>query len=85
MEKKLNLLTIGIGLLPCIYALYVLVFRLKGKDEKFVKLQPMKEKFGVTAGSIIHYVGYVVMPLIVGISIVIFGLQGMSIIDWLKI
>ncbi len=45
----------------------------------------MKEKFGVTAGSIIHYVGYVVMPLIAGISIIILGLQGMSILDWLKV
>lgn len=46
----MNILTIGIGLLPCIYALFILRARLKGFDKYYSKLEPMRKKFGETPG-----------------------------------
>ena len=77
----MNLLTIAIGLLPCAYAFYVLTLRLQRKDEKFKKLGPMKRKFGDKAGSIIHYVGYFLIPLIIGIVIIVSGIAGLDIVE----
>ena len=77
----MNLTTVAIGLLPCAYAFFVLTLRLKGKDDKFRKLGPMKERFGEKTGSMIHYIGYVAVPFICGIIVICAGFAGFSIID----
>ena len=77
----MNLITVAIGLLPCAYAVFVLILRLQGKDEKFRKLGPMKERFGEKAGSIIHYIGYVAVPFICGIIVIYAGFAGLNILD----
>ncbi|MDC7241810.1 MAG: hypothetical protein PQJ50_15765 [Spirochaetales bacterium] len=79
----MNLLTMAVGLLPCAYALYVLVLRVQGKDERFRKLGPIKEKFGEKTGSIIHLLAYGALPFIFGISVIAAGVAGLSITDFI--
>ena len=74
----MNALTVGIGALACGYAVFVLVMRLAGKDDKFRKLGPMREFWGPRLGSGIHYFGYVLVPLAVGAWLITHGLRGGS-------
>ncbi len=78
----MDLITIGIGLLPVAYGLYVLVLRLQGKNAKLKKLEPMKKFWGKTLGPLIHIVAYVIAPLIVGVAIIIAGVNGTSIMQF---
>lgn len=45
---------------------------------KFGKLQAMKQKFGDTAGTVIHTIAYSVVPIIAGIIFIIQGSRGLS-------
>lgn len=36
-----------VGTFPCIYAVWVLIARLQGQDDKFRKLAPMKQFWGL--------------------------------------
>lgn len=79
----MNLITMGIGLLPCTYGIFVLILRLKGQDGNFKKLAAMKEKWGERTGSIIHYITYVAVPFIFGVVIIYSGYAGLSLADFL--
>lgn len=68
----------GIGLLPCSYAISVLILRLQGKNGNFRKLSPMKQKDGNKAGSGILYFGYVFVPRAVGLFIFYSGIKGLD-------
>ena len=74
----MNYITMGVGAAPIIYAAIVLVMRLMGKNEKFHKLGPMKEKFGDQRGSMVHYFSYVFLPFSIGLMLVLMGLSGYS-------
>lgn len=58
-------LNVLIGLFCLGFGLYTLVAR-QVAPHKFAKLGPMKEKFGKKGGFIVHFVGYTLMPLILG-------------------
>jgi hypothetical protein len=75
----MNTITITIGFVIVAYAVTVFILRLKGKENFFKKLSHMKEKFGDKTGSIIHYVSYVLIPLIFGLIIIYSGCKGVSI------
>lgn len=75
----MNPLTLALGVLSCCYGGYVLTLRLRGHDEKFRKLGPMREFWGPKLGSGIHYFGYAVMPLIFGLALIWAGYQGIGI------
>jgi hypothetical protein len=47
--------------------------------QQFWKIDPMKRAYGPRAGVIIHVIGYTIVPIIVGIVLIIRGLQGGSI------
>jgi len=79
----MNPITAIVGVLLCSYGVWVLTLRLQGKDEKFRKLGPMKEFWGASLGSAIHYFGYVVLPLALGISLVVMGLKGIDLLAFL--
>ena len=83
MRRTMDLIAIAIGLLPCAYAVYVLTMRLRGKNEVFKKLAPMKEKYGERTGSTIHYIAYAGVPFVVGVSIIVSGVLGFRILDWI--
>lgn len=78
---KMNFVTIGIGLLPCAYAIYVLILRIKGKNDLFRKLGPMKKTFGNKLGSAIHYFGYVIVPMGFGVFVIYLGMKGLNLAD----
>lgn len=80
----MNYTSLTIGAVITLYGVYVLYLRLTDQNEKFWKLQPMKDFCGSRLGSLIHYFGYVVVPIGIGIgiSIILFGLNDLSIIDW---
>lgn len=60
-----------------LYALIVFGLRIGGKNHAFRKLGPMKQAYGPRLGSVIHYAGYVLLPLLVGLWLVAaaFGLD----------
>lgn len=70
-----------VGTFPCIYAVWVLIARLQGQDDKFRKLAPMKQFWGPQLGSAVHYLGYVVVPFLVGIGIIFAGFRGVSLLE----
>jgi len=43
--------------------------------EKFEKLQAMKEFYGAKRGTIIHVIGYTVLPIIFGIVFLVAGIR----------
>jgi hypothetical protein len=79
----MNLATLAAGLLICAYALWALALRLQGKDARFRKLGPMRQFWGPRLGSAIHYLGYVIAPLSVGMGVVIAGLKGINLLSLL--
>jgi hypothetical protein len=75
----MNPYSLVVGIAACAYAAFVLVMRLRGRDDKFRKLGPMREFWGPRLGSAIHYVGYVVIPLVFGIFLIVAGLRGKNV------
>lgn len=73
----MNVGTIAIGLLAIVYGLYTLVLRKKA-PEKFGKLVAMQRAWGEKPGLILHWVGYTLVPILVGISFVVTGMHGGS-------
>ncbi len=80
----MNLITIIIGLVFCGYGIMVIRLRLLGKDEKFKKLGPMRKVYGEKAGSIIHYIGYGIIPFLFGVWIIIAGSRGTEVFNIFK-
>ena len=72
----MNPLSLLVGVASCAYALFVLVMRLRGRDDMFRKLGPMRNFWGPRLGSVIHYVGYVIVPLGFGILLIWAGSHG---------
>ncbi len=80
----MNLITIIVGLIFSGYGILVFVLRLQGKDGKFKKLEPMRKAYGEKAGSVIHYIGYGLIPLVFGVWIIIAGCRGIYVFDLFK-
>ncbi len=73
----MNLVTVLVGAVAIAYGAYTAWAR-RTKPEQFKKLEPMKQFWGEKAGLAIHIVGYTVVPIVVGIVLVLRGLQGGS-------
>lgn len=71
----MNWITIVVGLAAFLYGVYTLITRIKA-PEKFGKLEAMKKFWGERVGLAVHFVGYTLVPLSVGISFVIAGIKG---------
>ncbi len=54
-----------IGSFMLLYGIFSVYLRF-AHPEKFGKLGPMKERFGERVGTIIHVVGYTLVPLVCG-------------------
>lgn len=80
----MNLITIIIGLIFSGYGILVFGLRLCGHDGKFKKLGPMRKIYGAKLGSLIHYIGYGLVPLIFGVWIIIAGSRGVYVFDLFK-
>lgn len=73
----MNITTVFIGVAAILFGLYTAFLRAK-QPEKLGKLQAMKERFGATAGNLIHLVAYTLVPLVAGAVFVFYGLQGVA-------
>jgi len=71
----MNWITISIGVFAVGFGIYSTFVRLTN-PQKFGKLEAMKQKFGATAGTVIHTVAYSVVPIIAGIMFIIQGIRG---------
>lgn len=74
----MNYITLVIGILAFVYGVFSIFIRMKNPS-KFAKLDAMKKFWGEKAGTAIHFIGYTVVPIIVGIVFIVLGLQGKSI------
>lgn len=63
-----------LGIAAVGYGLFTIYLRLTGPT-KLGKLEAMKKQWGDTAGTAIHWIGYTVMPLLVGSVLIFNGLQ----------
>ena len=70
-------ITTGIGALALAYGIFSGIMRFV-KPGMFKKLEPMKQRFGATAGSLIHFVFYVIVPVVAGVVFIAAGLSGES-------
>ena len=79
----MDIVTVIVGFLICLYGLYTLIMRIKRPD-KFGKLKAMKEKFGEGKGNVIHIVAYTVVPIVLGAIVIFSGFNGLSLIDIIR-
>jgi len=79
----MNPITVGLGALIVAYGCYTAYARVKAPHQ-FHKLDAMKKFWGESAGVAIHFVGYTVVPIMVGVAMIIAGMNGLSIIDVMK-
>ena len=79
----MDLVTISMGLVICLYGVYTLVMRTKS-PEKFSRLTAMKAKYGDSSGTAAHILAFTVLPIVVGIILSFAGLFGLSLLGFLK-
>ena len=68
---NINLL---LGVAAILYGLYTAFVRAR-TPEKFAKLDAMKKQWGERAGTVVHTVGYTVVPIVVGVVLVVSALR----------
>lgn len=73
---QIDWISILFGVLALVYGIYNLINRQK-KPETFKKLIAMKKIFGDNAGSIIHFVAYGILPIVLSVMMFMkaFGIQ----------
>ncbi len=73
----INSTTIIIGALAIAYGIFTAVMRVV-KPTLFKKLEPMKQRWGEKMGNVIHFTGYVVIPVVAGVALILAGTKGAS-------
>jgi hypothetical protein len=73
----MNPVTVVLGVAAVAYGGYTAWAR-QAKPEQFQKLDAMKEQWGDTGGYAVHVIGYTVVPILVGVGLVVSGLNGGS-------
>ncbi len=76
----MNTPTIVIGAAATLFGLSTIILR-HTHPHWFKKLAAMKETWGATPGYVVHFIGYSLVPLAFGITMIITGLNGGSIFD----
>ncbi len=71
--------TAGLGVLGLGFGGYTSLLRVIN-PAKLGKLEPMRQKFGHTAGTAIHLVAYSVAPTLFGVVMLVAGIRGASIL-----
>jgi hypothetical protein len=78
MEKKMNIITLALGIIFFGFGVFSIILRIKS-PEKFGKLEAMKNKFGDRGGIVIHIIFYSVLPILAGIVFIVCGILGIRI------
>ena len=76
----MNTTTVLIGGVIIAYGIFSGILRIV-KPSIFKKLEPMKQRWGNKAGSMIHFTGYVVVPVAVGVVFIVSGMNGLNIFE----
>ena len=63
-----------IGVFFLVVGIVFLIGRIFKIEKMFGKLEKMKEFWGPTRGSIIHFIVYVILPIVVGIIFIVTSL-----------
>ncbi len=71
--------TMGVGVFGLAFGSYTSLLRFIN-PVKLGKLEPMRQKFGFTAGTAIHLVACSVAPIIAGAVMLSAGIRGVSIL-----
>ena len=75
----MELITIGIGIVVLWFGLFTSMLRQKS-PEKLKTLEPMKQKFGDKPGQFLHILAYSIIPIILGVYLLLSGLNGIAFI-----
>ena len=68
-----------IGILALLYGLYTIYLRVRKDSKAWSKLEKMKEFYGEKIGTIIHFISYTVVPIVIGImGIAAYSMQGVT-------
>ncbi len=68
-EQIFGVIAVAIGLLDLVgYIAYFTGIKL---PVSFWKLKPMQERWGKIPGTILHFFGYVILPIVFGISLLL--------------
>jgi hypothetical protein len=62
------------------YGLFTAIWRVK-HPEKFTKLEPMKRFWGERGGLVVHFIGYTIVPVVIGIRLIVAGVRGFSLFE----
>ena len=66
-----------LGILALAFGLFTLVLRFVAPGSKlFSKIDAIKERFGDTAGTAIHWFAYTIVPLVLGILLILSSQAG---------
>lgn len=76
----MNGVTVGLGILIAGLGIFSIYARVK-MPHLFRKLEAMKQAWGNRAGLLIHFTAYTIVPIGIGITLVVWGMRGVSIID----
>ncbi len=71
----MNYVTTALGVFAVGYGIYTAILR-KKDPSKFIKLEAMKKVYGEKRGTLIHVVGYSVIPIVIGTFFIILGISG---------
>jgi hypothetical protein len=73
----LDLITLGIGVLAIGFGLYSAFLRATN-PAKLGKLAPMQKAMGNTAGALVHFAAYSLVPIAFGVLTILRGMRGES-------
>ena len=72
-DAIMDWVTLGSGLVLCVYGFYTMVMRTK-RPEKLFRLKAMMGRYGDINGTAVHIVAFTVLPVILGILMSFRGL-----------
>lgn len=79
----MNPSAIFIGIMLITYGVYVFVLRLR-YPKKLRKLAAMQTFWGETLGAGMHTISYIVVPIILGITVVMGGMNGHHFLEMMR-
>ncbi len=74
--------TLALGAAIVLFGIYTALTSIKS-PEQLIKLTYMRAKLGLKAGTIMHTIAYVVVPLVFGFFIIRAGINGVGIIEFI--
>ena len=74
--------TLALGTAIILFGFYTALMSIKSPDD-LIRLKYMKAKLGIKAGTIIHTLAYVIVPIVFGYFIIRAGIDGVTITQFI--